>query len=109
MIETNRLPAEVRSPGPGTVALVTGGNSGIGFETARQLVDHGVTVWIGARDLDKGQRAANELGFAARAVQLDVTDPTSVAAAVQQIGELDILVNNAGVNPGGEDITGATL
>ena len=109
MTDTNRLPAEVRSPEPGSVALVTGGNSGIGFETARQLLDHGVTVWIGARDLDKGQRATNELGFAARVVQLDVTDPSSVAAAVQQIGELDILINNAGVNPGGEDITGATL
>lgn len=109
MTITDCLPAEVCSPEPGSVALVTGGNSGIGFETARQLLDHGVTVWIGVRDLDKGQQAAKELGSAVRVVQLDVTDPASVAAAVQEIGELDILVNNAGVNPGGEDINGTTL
>jgi NAD(P)-dependent dehydrogenase (short-subunit alcohol dehydrogenase family) len=109
MTETDRLSAEIRSPEPGSVELVTGANSGIGFETARQLIDHGVTVWIGARDLDRGQRAATELGSAAHVVQLDVTDPSSVAAAVQQVGEMDILVNNAGVNPGGEDIDGTTL
>ena len=109
MSKTDRLPADIRSPEPGSVALVTGGNSGIGFETARQLLDHGVTVWIGARDLGKGQRATNELGSAVRVVQLDVTDALSVTAAVQRIGELDILVNNAGVNPGGEDINATTL
>ncbi|MBU4465344.1 MAG: SDR family NAD(P)-dependent oxidoreductase [Actinobacteria bacterium] len=109
MTDTDRLPAEIRSPEPGLVALVTGGNSGIGLETARQLLALGVDVWMGARDLDKGQRAAAELGSAARVVQLDVTDPSSVAAAVQQVGELDILVNNAGVNPGREDIDGTTL
>ncbi|MBT8162404.1 MULTISPECIES: SDR family NAD(P)-dependent oxidoreductase [Arthrobacter] len=109
MTNTDRLPAEIGSPEPGTVALVTGGNSGIGFETARQLLDRGVTVWIGVRDFGKGQLAAKELCSAVRVVQLDVTDPPSIAAAVQQIGELDILVNNAGVNPGGEDINGTTL
>ncbi|OZE98514.1 short-chain dehydrogenase [Rhodococcus sp. 15-2388-1-1a] len=103
------LPAEIRSPEPGSVALVTGGNSGIGLETARQLLAIGLDVWIGARDLDRGQRAAAELGSAARVVQLDVTDPSSVAAAAQQVGELDILVNNAGVNPGNDDIVGTTL
>jgi NAD(P)-dependent dehydrogenase (short-subunit alcohol dehydrogenase family) len=103
------LPAEIRSPEPGSVALVTGGNSGIGLETARQLLAIGLDVWIGARDLDKGQRAAAELGSAARVVQLDVTDPSSVAAAAQQVGELDILVNNAGVNPGNDNIVGTTL
>jgi NAD(P)-dependent dehydrogenase (short-subunit alcohol dehydrogenase family) len=100
----------VRSPEPGTVALVTGANSGIGLETARQLLDHGVAVWIGARDLDKGRRAAADLGSGARVVQLDVTDPSSVVAAARTVGhELDILVNNAGVNPGNEDIEGTTL
>ncbi|WP_415976031.1 SDR family NAD(P)-dependent oxidoreductase [Rhodococcus sp. 077-4] len=103
------LPVEIRRPAPGSVALVTGGNSGIGLETAKQLLDLGVEVWIGARDLDKGRRAAVELGSAARVVQLDVTDPPSVAAAVQQVGELDILVNNAGVNPGNDAIDGTTL
>jgi NAD(P)-dependent dehydrogenase (short-subunit alcohol dehydrogenase family) len=109
MADLDRLPAEIRSPEPGSVALVTGANSGIGFETARQLIDHGVTVWMGARDLGKGQRAARELGSAAHVVQLDVTDPSSVTAAAQHVGELDILVNNAGVNPGGEDIDGTSL
>ena len=109
MTDTDRLPAEIHSPEPGSVALVTGANSGIGFETARQLIGHGVTVWIGARDLDRGQRAATELGSAAHVVQLDVTNPSSVAAAVQQVGEIDILVNNVGVNPGGEDIDDTSL
>ncbi len=109
MMQVERLPMEVHSPDPGSVALVTGANSGIGLETARQLLSIGVTVWMGARDLDRGRRAATELGPAARVVQLDVTDPSSIAAAVQQVGALDILVNNAGVNPGGEDIDGTTL
>nr|WP_314142789.1 SDR family NAD(P)-dependent oxidoreductase [uncultured Rhodococcus sp.] len=109
MTDIERLPAELPSPEPGSVALVTGGNSGIGLETARQLLAVGVDVWIGARDLDKGHCVAADLGSAARAVQLDVTDLSSVAAAVQQVGELDILVNNAGVNPGNDDIDGITL
>jgi NAD(P)-dependent dehydrogenase (short-subunit alcohol dehydrogenase family) len=109
MTIVDRLPAEFSSPEPGTVALVTGASSGIGLESARQLLTAGVGVWIGARDVTKGGRLATELGSAARVVQLDVTDPASVAAAVQHVGELDILVNNAGVNPGGEDIQGTSL
>ncbi|MDV6260592.1 SDR family NAD(P)-dependent oxidoreductase [Rhodococcoides yunnanense] len=109
MTDIEGLPAGIRSPEPGSVALVTGGNSGIGLETARQLLAIGVDVWIGARDLDKGQRVAAELGSGARVVQLDVTDPSSVGAAVHQVGALDILVNNAGVNPGGDGIAGTTL
>jgi NAD(P)-dependent dehydrogenase (short-subunit alcohol dehydrogenase family) len=108
-MDIDRLPAEIRPPEPGSVALVTGATSGIGFETARQLLALGVEVWIGARDTERGQRAVAELGSAARVVQLEVTDPSSVTAAAQQIGDLDILVNNAGVNPGGDDITGTTL
>jgi NAD(P)-dependent dehydrogenase (short-subunit alcohol dehydrogenase family) len=109
MNQSERLPAEIRSPEPDSVALVTGGNSGIGFAIARQLLDRGVTVWIGARDLGRGQRAVEELGSIARVVKLDVTDASSVATAAERIGELDILVNNAGVNPGREDITGTTI
>ncbi|MET0820336.1 MAG: SDR family NAD(P)-dependent oxidoreductase [Aeromicrobium sp.] len=88
---------------------MTGASSGIGLESARQLLATGVNVWIGARDVAKGQRVATELGSAARVVQLDVTDPASVAAAVERVGALDILVNNAGVNPGGEGIEGTSL
>jgi NAD(P)-dependent dehydrogenase (short-subunit alcohol dehydrogenase family) len=109
MDETTRLPLMARTPGPGTTAVVTGANSGIGFATARQLLDHGVTVWIGARDRDRGQRAAAQLGSGAHVLEVDVTDPTSVATAAEQVGDLDILVNNAGVNPGGEDIAGTSL
>jgi NAD(P)-dependent dehydrogenase (short-subunit alcohol dehydrogenase family) len=109
MKNLDRLPTEIRPPRRGTVALVTGGNSGIGLDVARQLLHHGVVVWIGARDLEKGQQAARDLGPDARTVQLDVTDSASVTAAAERVGELDILINNAGVNPGGEDITGTTL
>jgi NAD(P)-dependent dehydrogenase (short-subunit alcohol dehydrogenase family) len=109
MIDNDHLPTGVRVPESGSVALVTGANSGIGLETARQLLAHGLTVWIGSRDREKGERAAVELGSAAHAVQIDVTDPSSIAAAVKQVGEVDILINNAGMNPGGEDIDRTTL
>lgn len=105
----DRLSGDIQSPASGTVALVTGANSGIGLAVARELLDHGVTVWMGVRELRKGHQAADELGSAARVVQLDVTDGLSIAAAVTEIGELDILVNNAGVNPGGEDISSTTI
>jgi NAD(P)-dependent dehydrogenase (short-subunit alcohol dehydrogenase family) len=109
MTEIAHLPHELRSPESGTAALVTGASSGIGLETARQLLNHGVAVWIGARDSEKGQRTASRLGAGARFVQMEVTDPASIAAAAERIGELDILINNAGVNPGTEDITGTSL
>ncbi|QNE22090.1 SDR family NAD(P)-dependent oxidoreductase [Kribbella qitaiheensis] len=83
------------------VALVTGANKGIGREIARQLADHGFTVYIGARDASRGEAAAAELAGDVRFVQLDVTDAESVGAAVKSIeadsGRLDILVNNAGI------------
>jgi len=81
------------------VTLITGANKGIGFETARQLVDLGHRVYVGARDPERGEKAAAELG--ARFVHLDVTDDASVTAALATItaeeGRLDVLVNNAGV------------
>ncbi|QIS42104.1 SDR family NAD(P)-dependent oxidoreductase [Clavibacter capsici] len=109
MYDTTRLPITVRSPAAGTTALVTGANSGIGFQTARQLIDYGVTVWIGARDRERGRRACAQLGSGAQPVEIDVTDTGSVAAAAELVRELDVLVNNAGVNPGGDDITGTSL
>ena len=82
-----------------TITLITGANKGIGFETARQLIELGHTVYLGARDVDRGTAAATEIG--AHFVQLDVTDDTSVTAALGVIedadGRLDLLINNAGV------------
>lgn len=86
------------------VALISGANKGIGFETARQLGAQGITVLLGARDLAKGQAAADRLkkeGIDARAVKLDVINPAdvkTVAGAIEkEFGRLDILVNNAGI------------
>jgi NAD(P)-dependent dehydrogenase (short-subunit alcohol dehydrogenase family) len=81
-----------------TTTLITGANKGLGYETARRLIEAGHTVWIGARDRSRGQEAADTLG--GRFVQLDVTDDASVAAAATTIaaaGGLDVLINNAGI------------
>ncbi|MEU0093063.1 SDR family NAD(P)-dependent oxidoreductase [Kribbella sp. NPDC006257] len=82
-----------------TTTLITGANKSLGYETARQLIAAGHTVYVGARDLGRGREAADRLG--GRFVQLDVTDDASVRAAAQQIleeaGGLDVLVNNAGI------------
>jgi NAD(P)-dependent dehydrogenase (short-subunit alcohol dehydrogenase family) len=83
-----------------TTTLITGANKGLGFETARQLVAAGHTVYIGARDPERGRQSAEQLG--ARFIQLDVTDDASVAVAAKAIeadGGLDVLVNNAGIEP----------
>lgn len=80
--------------------LITGANKGLGYETARQLIAAGHTVYVGARDATRGRAAAEALG--ARFVQIDVTDDASVAAAAKTVaddGGLDVLVNNAGVEP----------
>jgi NAD(P)-dependent dehydrogenase (short-subunit alcohol dehydrogenase family) len=84
------------------VALVTGANKGIGFQIAKDLASHGFTVLVGSRNLEDGERAAKSVGGDARAVQLDVTDESSIAVAVERIrnevGRLDVLVNNAGIS-----------
>ncbi|WP_263368428.1 SDR family oxidoreductase [Edaphobacter bradus] len=86
------------------VALISGANKGIGFETARQLGKQGITVILGARDLAKGEAAAATLkkeGIDTRAIKLDVVNPADVKAVAEKIekefGRLDILVNNAGI------------
>jgi NAD(P)-dependent dehydrogenase (short-subunit alcohol dehydrogenase family) len=86
------------------IALVTGANKGIGLETARQLAEAGMTVLLGARDIDRGKRAASELagrGLAVEAIQIDLDDEATIVVAASQIaesyGRLDVLVNNAGI------------
>ncbi len=86
------------------IALVTGANKGIGRAIAAQLAGAGYLVYLGARDAQRGQQAADELATDnndVRFLALDVTDQTSVDAAATVIGEqaghLDVLVNNAGI------------
>ncbi|MBN8527310.1 MAG: SDR family oxidoreductase [Planctomycetes bacterium] len=89
---------------PTRIALITGANKGLGFETARQLGRQGVTVLVGARDAARGAAAASTLageGIAAHHIAIEVTDAASISAAAAEVerrfGRLDILVNNAGV------------
>ena len=86
------------------IALITGGNKGIGFETARQLAKAGVHVIIGSRDRKKGVEASLKLqgeGLAVEALAIDVNSQASIAEAAREVekkhGHLDILINNAGV------------
>ena len=81
-----------------TTTLITGANKGLGHEAARRLLAEGHDVWIGARDPERGRRAAEELG--ARFVALDVSSDASVAAAAATVAAqtgLDVLINNAGI------------
>ncbi len=89
----------------GKVALVTGGNGGIGLGMARGLAEAGAAVMVAGRNLAKSQAAAAELaalGVKTSAVAVDVKDERScqdmVSETVRQFGRLDIVVNNAGIN-----------
>ena len=88
------------------VALVTGANKGIGLQIAKDLAAHGFTVLVGSRNLEHGETAAKSVGADARALQLDVTNQASIAAAAERIrnelGRLDVLVNNAGISHAGK-------
>jgi 2-deoxy-D-gluconate 3-dehydrogenase len=89
----------------GRVAVVTGGNGGIGLGMARGLAGAGAAVVVAGRNREKSLRAVGELealGADAVAVEADVTDEASVTAlfrqAVDRFGRVDVLVNNAGIN-----------
>ena len=88
-----------------SVALVTGANQGIGLQIAKDLAAKGYTVLVGSRNLPNGEAAAQTIGAAAHALQLDVTQPDSIAAAAarirQEFGRLDVLVNNAAIAQAG--------
>ena len=89
----------------GKVAIVTGGNSGIGLGMARGLADAGAAVALAARTVEKSEKVAAEItssGGNAFAVECDVTSGESIGAMVKttldHCGHIDILVNNAGTN-----------
>lgn len=84
------------------IALVTGANQGVGLQVGKELVAHGFIVFVGSRNLKRGEDAAKEIGPDAIALQLDVTDRVSIADAAERIrkefGHLDLLVNNAAIS-----------
>src|ERR687898_2703382 len=86
----------------GRVALVSGGNRGIGLEVCRQLPERGITVIMGSRDGEQGRAAAAGISSGVVVRQLDVADTESVERLSRSIedefGRLDILVNNAGIS-----------
>ncbi|MFY9940139.1 MAG: SDR family oxidoreductase [Silvibacterium sp.] len=97
------------------VALITGANRGIGFETAKQLGEKGITVVLGSRKLSDAEAAAAKLkaqGIDAYSVKLDVTKAADRTAAAkyldEKFGKLDVLVNNAGVASGHDFGTNST-
>ncbi|CAF0747267.1 unnamed protein product [Adineta ricciae] len=86
------------------LALITGANKGIGFQVARQLATKGIHVLLGSRDETRGNQAVEQLvaeNLPVSLIQIDVTDQSSIAAAVEEVtnkyGYLDILINNSGV------------
>src|SRR6266404_9908690 len=90
--------------------LVTGANKGIGREVARQLVGRGFQVFIGARHVEAGRAAAEDLangGGQTTFLKIDVSDDASVKAAAREFAKhydhLDVLVNNAGIIVDGDD------
>ncbi len=84
------------------VALVSGGNRGIGLEVCRQLAERGLTVILGSRDEGSGQAAAENLSGHVVVRRLDVADGESIdrvgASVEEEFGRLDVLVNNAGIS-----------
>jgi NAD(P)-dependent dehydrogenase (short-subunit alcohol dehydrogenase family) len=86
-------------------AFVTGANKSIGFEVVKQLLDLDYYVYLGSRDIKKGQEAIAQLkSDRVELVQIDVSDAASVEAAAKHLSEkidsLDVLINNAGISGG---------
>ncbi len=97
-----------------TITLITGANKGLGLQAARELLAAGHTVYLGARDAQRGQEAATSIG--ARPLLIDITDDASVEAAAAVVraeeGHLDVLVNNAGIagsGPTPRDVSGPDM
>jgi NAD(P)-dependent dehydrogenase (short-subunit alcohol dehydrogenase family) len=97
------------------VALITGANKGIGFETARQLGKQGITILVGARSEERGKEAEAKLkneGIDAEFIHLDLADKNTYDSTAKYIeekfGKLDILVNNAGIWLEGPEIKPAS-
>lgn len=84
------------------IALVTGGNRGIGFEVCRQLANHGYTVILGSRNLAKGESVAKSLSGNIIPKKLDVTSKDDIDALARwleaEYGHLDVLINNAAID-----------
>ena len=82
-----------------SIIFITGGNTGLGFESARRLKELGHKIYIGCRDEEKGKKAAAEID--AEYIVIDVADDESVKKAVESYGKkethLDVLINNAGM------------
>lgn len=83
------------------IVLITGATRGIGFAAAKQLAARGATVIVASRDLARAEKAAHEIGAPTEALQLDITNESSLRAAVAEItrrnGRLDVLVNNSAI------------
>src|SRR5262249_62131428 len=77
------------------LAFVTGGGRGVGASVARALAEDGFSVVVGARTRAEVDAVAAEIG--GRAVELDVSSPSSIAEGLAEVGPVDLLVNNAGV------------
>lgn len=97
------------------IALVTGGNKGIGREISRNLSEAGCTVLVGARNRERGQEAVRQLEQSGLSdvhfIEIDVTRQETVTACAQAIeeryGRLDTLINNAGINLPGDGLPGS--
>lgn len=88
------------------VALVSGANTGVGFQIAKALAENGYKVYLGSRDVQKGESAVAKITGNVQAIQLDITDSDSVKAAIKMIeadhGYLTLLVNNAAISHAGK-------